>query len=153
MCLGYSCGSHPWLHFKITWELLKMYQPWDPHSQIFRFNWSGCTSCTNPESTIYWENIHPPGAPTSWSTSPLYSVWMVLAMLVQTRIGLERGPTHTWFQKLPRWFEVQAYFREIAGSTPDHCNKVRIIITWVVIFLLVEGLPSIVKKCNIYEAQ
>ena len=32
-CSGYTCGSHPWLNFKITWRLLKIYQHWRPTSK------------------------------------------------------------------------------------------------------------------------
>ena len=39
---------------------------------------------------------------------------------------------------------IQAYFRDIVGSVPDHCNKASIPIKGGVIFLLV--LPSICKK-------
>ena len=47
---------------------------------------------------------------------------------------------------------IQAYFRDIVGSVPDHCNKASIPIKGGVIFLLV--LPSICKKkCFIGEAQ
>lgn len=35
---------------------------------------------------------------------------------------------------------VQAYLRGIAGSIPDHHDKVNIPIKWVVVFVVVEGL-------------
>lgn len=152
MCLGYSCVSHPWLHFKITWELLKVYQHWSPtpkYSDLIGL----AAELAQAQRAPFTEKIFFPRVPQPLGSQVHCTLCEWPAMLVQTRTGLERGPKHTWFQKLPRWVEVQAYFRDIAGPTPDHCSKVRIIIKWVVIFLLVAGLPSIVKKCNIYEIQ
>ena len=48
---------------------------------------------------------------------------------------------------------IQIYHRDIAGSIPDHCNKVGSIIKQVDIFLLVEGLAFKFVIKHIGEAQ
>lgn len=46
--------------------------------------------------------------------------------------------------------EIQAYLRGSVGSVPDHRHKARVAIKRVVIFLPVQGLPSIGKKNTAY---
>lgn len=45
-------------------------------------------------------------------------------------------------------FTIQLYFADIMGLISDHHNNTDIAIKWIVIFLLVEGLPSVCKNCR-----
>lgn len=40
----------------------------------------------------------------------------------------------------PFWAVVQAYLKDIAGSVPDHHNKMNIAVKQILIFLLVKAL-------------
>lgn len=40
----------------------------------------------------------------------------------------------------PFWAAVQTYFKDIAGSVPDHHNKMNTAIKQILIFLLVKAL-------------
>lgn len=50
-------------------------------------------------------------------------------------------------------YTIQLYFGDIVGLVSGHHNNTDIAIKWVVIFLLVEGLPSVCKNCKTHGGQ